>query len=361
MNLIDSAVEQRSYTLEEILSQPQCWNDCLRQLAESRELQQAAEMAIPGTEWMFVGCGSSFYLAQAAAATFNHLGLRARAVPASELLLFPELAMPNGRSCLPVMISRSGLTSEVLRATRMLENEKKIRTLAVTCTAGQPLEAISSVTLKLLAADEKSTVMTRSFTSMLLTLQYLAATVSSNNSFRQALMDLPKQAAPLLAEVPIRLKRFIDNNSFADYVFLAQGPLFGVASESMLKMTESSCSYAQVFHTMEFRHGPKSIVSPQTLISFLMSETSYEAEVEVLQEMKTLGATTMVIANRLDSRAHEAADFAIEMSLSSPEFARLVAYTMCGQLAGVFNGLKKGHNPDSPRNLSRVVVLAGAN
>jgi glucosamine--fructose-6-phosphate aminotransferase (isomerizing) len=361
MSLIDSAVEQRSHTLEEVLSQPQCWSDCLRQLATGRELQQAAEMYSHGTEWVFVGCGSSFYLAQAAAATFNHLGLGARAMPASELLLFPELAMPNGRSCLPVMISRSGLTSEIVRATRVLEDEKKIRTLAVTCTAGQPLEMLSSLTLKILAADEKSTVMTRSFTSMLLTLQYLAATVAANDSFRQSLLDLPKHAAPTLVDMPIRLKRFIDKNSFSDYVFLAQGPLFGIASEAMLKMTESSCSYAQVFHTLEFRHGPKSIASPETLITFLMSETSYEPELEVLQEMKKLGAATFVIGNRLDHRAREAADFVIEMSLPTPEFARLAAYAMYGQLAGVFNGLKKGLNPDSPRNLSRVVVLAGAN
>jgi glucosamine--fructose-6-phosphate aminotransferase (isomerizing) len=235
---VDSAVEQRTYTLEEILSQPKCWSDCLRQLAASRELQQASEMGAAGGEWVFVGCGSSYYLAQAAAATFCHLGLAARAVPASELLLFPQLAMPTARRrCLPVMISRSGQTSEVLRATRMLETDMDIRTLAVTCSPGQPLEKLSSVVLKTFAADEKSTVMTRSFTSMLLALQYLGATVAKNDDFRDGLIGLPKQAQPLLTELPLQLKRFIDENSFADYVFLAQGPLFGIASEAMLKMT----------------------------------------------------------------------------------------------------------------------------
>lgn len=358
MNPIDSAAKQHTYTLDEIFSQPECWSDCLRQLAASRELQQAVQIAAPGAEWMFTGCGSSFYLAQAAAATFNHLGLAARAVPASELLLFPKLAMPAGRKCLPVMISRSGLTSEVLRATRILENEG-IRTVAITCAPGQPLESLSTVTLKMYAADEKSTVMTRSFTSMLLGLQYLGATVAGDKAFQEALMELPKQVSPLLAKTPARLREFISQNTFADYVFLAQGPLFGIASEAMLKMTESSCSYAQVFHAMEFRHGPKSIVSPETLLTFLMSETSYDSELEVLEEMKQLGGRTMVIGNRLDARARAAADFTIEMSLDVPEFARTAAYTIWGQLAGVFAGLKKGLNPDSPKNLSRVVVLDG--
>jgi fructoselysine-6-P-deglycase FrlB-like protein len=42
-------------------------------------------------EWVFVGCGSSFYLAEAAANSWTLLtGQRARALPASEVLLFPQ-------------------------------------------------------------------------------------------------------------------------------------------------------------------------------------------------------------------------------------------------------------------------------
>src|SRR6202021_3190452 len=100
-----------------------------------------------------------------------------------------------------------------------------------------------------------------------------------------------------------RLRAFAESRDFADFLFLAQGPLFGIASECMLKVTESSCSYAQVFHSLEFRHGPKSIAGPETLITFLMSEASYAAEVELPEEMKALGAATMIIDNSLDKRS----------------------------------------------------------
>jgi glucosamine--fructose-6-phosphate aminotransferase (isomerizing) len=126
----------------------------------------------------------------------------------------------------------------------------------------------------------------------------------------------------------------------------------------MLKMTESSCSYGQVFHSLEFRHGPKSIAGPETLIVFLMSETSYAAEVELLEEMTALGAANIVIANHVDKKAESFADLAIELSLESPEFARSVAFVIGGHLYGVYYGWKKGLNPDSPKNLSRVVELA---
>jgi glucosamine--fructose-6-phosphate aminotransferase (isomerizing) len=350
--------EQGQHTLSEIFSQPQCWSACLTQLAASAELRAAIQLARPGAEWIFVGCGTSYYLAQAAASTFNYLKLPARAVPASELLLYPALTLHAGRDYVPVVISRSGLTSEAVRAAQMLEKHLNLRSIAITCAEGQPLEAACSATLKLLDADERSTVMTRSFTSMLLGLQYLAAIVSGDNTFRRALIELAPQVDPLLKDIPQRLRLFVEARSFSDFVFLAQGPLFSIASECMLKVTESSCSYAQVFHSLEFRHGPKSIAGPETLITFLMSETSYDAELELLEEMKALGAVTMVIANRVESRAQRASSFAIELGLQSPEYAQPAAFTIWGQLYGVYYGLKRGFNPDSPKNLTRVVELA---
>ena len=358
MNSADSGTEQRTQTLSEIFSQPQCWKECLRQLAASDELNAAAKLAKPGAEWLLVGCGSSYYLALSAAATFNHLGIPARAVPASEILLYPELSMRAGREFVPVMISRSGLTSEVLRAARSLE-QQNIRTIAITCADGQPLETLSSVSLKLLAADEKSTVMTRSFTSMLLGLQYLAASVHGNHQFRKSLQEMPDQVFPLLEDTPAQLRSFVQAHKFAHYVFLAQGPLFGIGNEAMLKVAESSCSFAQVFHTMEFRHGPKAIVAPDTLITFFLSETSYGAELSVLEEMKALGATVLAIANSATDPLRKSADFVVELGLTVPEYARLAAFTIWGQLYGVYTGLNKGLNPDSPKNLSRVVVLDG--
>ncbi len=272
--------------------------------------------------------------------------------------MYPGLTVHAGRHYIPVVISRSGRTSEAVRAARMLEKDHDLRTIAMTCANGQPLEPECSVTLSLLDADEQSTVMTRSFTSMLVGLQYLAATVSGDDDLRRALLELPQQVEPLLKDNPQRLRLFAEARSFSDFVFLAQGPLFGIASECMLKVTESSCSYAQVFHSLEFRHGPKSIAGPEILITFLMSESSYDAELELVEEMKALGAATMVIANHVDSRAQRAADFAIELDFHSQEYARPAAFAIWGQLYGVYYGLKKGLNPDSPKNLTRVVELA---
>jgi len=118
-----------------------------------------------------------------------------------------------------------------------------------------------------------------------------------------------------------------------------------------------SVSYAQSFHTLEFRHGPKSIVGPETLLIFLLSDAGKEAEGDVLEEMKSLGGTTCVVANHASNRVRAAADLVLELTLDAPEWVRLAPALVPGQLFGLYTGLKKGLDPDSPRYLSRAVIL----
>ena len=347
-----------AHSLAEILSQPQFWGRCLQALEREGSLANIRKPFRSATEWLFVGCGSSYYIALAAAASWSTITrMRARAIPASELLLFPDLVLAGAGEIAAVVISRSGRTSEAVRAAQLLEREKSIRVLAVTGTPNQPLEQVATATLPLLSCDEQSTVMTRSFTSMLLGLQYLAACQVDDRTFVKSLGKLPAMAGRVMSNLQPRICEFVDARQFADYVCLGQGAFYGLACETALKVTEMSVSYAQSFHTLEFRHGPKSIVGPETLVIFLLSEQGYDAECDVLLEIKGLGATTLAIVNRADERARSASDLLVELDFELPELARLAPYIFAGQLAGLYTGLKKGLDPDNPRHLSRVVVL----
>src|SRR5580698_4945684 len=344
-----------AHTIAEILSEPATWKSCRQAMEQSAELQSLAEKLPRNIEWVFIGCGSSFYLAQAASASWSILtGEKSRALPASEITLFPQL-FPAG--CQAVLITRSGYTSEVLQAAEYLETKLGSKTLAITCGSNTPIEKIASHCIKLPAADEKSTVMTRSFTSMLITLQSLAAIRGNRRDVLKSLGELPDQVAFRLNAIHSTIKSLAVSRAFADYVFLGQGPFFGIAQECMLKVKEMSCSYAQSFHTLEFRHGPKAIVSPETLITFIISESGFAAEVQVLEEIKKLGGTTLAISNGSNSTIRRAADYSVELSLDLPESARVGASVIPGQLLGFYTGIKKGLNPDEPRNLSRVVML----
>jgi glucosamine--fructose-6-phosphate aminotransferase (isomerizing) len=347
-------------TRAEILSQPSCWKECFEARDKSKELESLYRWFRKDAEYLFIGCGSSYYVSLAAAASWEMItGARGRAIPASELLLFPDLVLNKAVEYQPILVSRSGHSSEIVRAARYLEHERKIPTLAISCSKDHPLGETSRGTIHVLPADEKSIVMTRSFSSMLLELQSIAASVANRKEITEGLRRLPDALHPVLGALSTRVEEFVQARAFADYVFLGQGPLFGIACEGQLKIEEMSCSYAQVFHTLEFRHGPKAIVGPETLITFLLSETGYIAEREVLEEMKALGATTLVIANEADAAARESADFLVELKLDVPECVRLVGYLITCQLLGLCTGVKKGYDIDNPRNLSRAVILNG--
>jgi glucosamine--fructose-6-phosphate aminotransferase (isomerizing) len=347
-----------SGTKREIMSQTQAWSGSLQHFKSSSIVQTVLDKTSSRTEWLFVGCGTSFYLAEAAAASWKTLtGQSARAVAASEILLFPALTLPSPANLQAVVISRSGSTSEAVRAAAVLRGEHRIPTLGLTCTPDSPLEATCDLTIRISAADETSMVMTRSFTSMLLVLQYLAAVKSGAKDFCAALESLADRFAPSLGVFSEALETFTARRDFEDYVFLAQGPFQGIAREAALKVTEMSCSYSQAFHTLEFRHGPKSIVSAATCLMFFISEQGADAECEVLVEMKKLGGVILAVCNRANETIRSSSDVVFELGLNVPGLATLAPAIVPAQLLGCYTGIQKGLNPDAPKNLTRVVLL----
>lgn len=341
-------------TLQEIYRQPVTWAECLRLLRQLNIEALVGNRHPAEYQWVFVGCGTSYYLAQAAAASFTLLnGQLSHALPASEILLNPDLSLPSLRTAFPVLISRSGHTSEILAVAEVLR-QKEIEFLALTCD-GNELAASTTRVLQL-PAKEESTVMTASFTSMLLAMQFVAAKLANNTELLAKLDELPNLVEILLAKYGQQLEAFAQR-PFEDVAVLGQGALYPIASEVALKVMESSSSYAQFFHTLEFRHGPKSIIDARALVIGLISDTGAKQEAKVVREMKELGASTIAIVNHATEEIRDAADLLIELSSSLPELALLIAYAVWGQLFGSYVGLAKGLNPDEPLNLTRVVTF----
>lgn len=346
------------HTLAEITAQPRVWQSNLQFLEKTNVEALVGDKNPQIHEWIFIGCGTSYYLAQAAAYSFTHLtGKPARAVPASEVLLFPGIVFPDLRAKIfPVLISRSGHTTEVIRVAEWL-NEQNIQFMVITCD-GNELAKTTKRTLQLLVT-EHSTVMTSSFTSMLLALQYIAASFMKNHRFLADLASLPTHLDALLTKHASQVEQFAQH-SFENASFLGQGPFFSIACETALKVMESSSTYAQYFHTLEFRHGPKSIVSARTLVGALISESGRDSESLLLAEMKNLDSLTFVIVNHATPSLHAAADLLIEVDLPVEELALQRVFVVWGQLFGYYRGTAKGLDPDSPHNLERVVTIPSA-
>lgn len=352
------ALPAGQHTLHEVFSQPATWAETARKLEKDGTLERLAGIFSPHEPWLFVGCGSSYYLAQMVASVWEKaFHIPSAVVPASELLFAPEELLRRTGARQAVLVSRSGETTEVLRAGMLLEKHREIPTLGVTCNAAGSLEKVCRHMLRLPWADEKSVVMTRSFTSMLLAFERLGALLSGDVREASPLENLPAKGGAWLDANAGKIQAFAAKRKFDDFVFLGQGAHYWIAQEAGLKITEMSSSYAQVYHTLEFRHGPRSIASRETLITFFISDAAAEEEELLVRELKELGAATFVVTNRATPLLKECSDLCMELGMDEPEFARLAMAAIPAHLLGAGVGLRKGLNPDAPVNLTRAVVL----
>jgi fructoselysine-6-P-deglycase FrlB-like protein len=289
-------------TEREIASQPALW----RQAASLAE-EVAGALPRPGERVAFVGCGTSLYISQAAAALRESLGH-------GESDAFAASEMPAEREYdLAVAISRSGTTTEVLELVGRLQPEVPV--LALTADADSPLGVLAARTVELPFADEDSVVQTRFATCALALLR-----AGFGVDLEPVVADGERA---LSAPVPV------DVSEVRQLVFLGAGWSVGLASEAGLKVREAAQAWSEAYPAMEYRHGPISVAQPGTVVWALSALPSGLEE-----EVAATGAS--LVCGSLDPMA---------------ELVRI-------QRLAVALAAARGLDPDRPRNLSRSVVLS---
>ncbi|HFE63617.1 MAG TPA: SIS domain-containing protein [Caldithrix sp.] len=307
--------------------------------------------------WIFSGCGSSYYLAQTGSALFEKIsGIRARAVPASDVLISPEYIFNPSEKYVFVGISRSGTTTEIIRALQKSHSEFQVPTVAVSCTPNSILCDLSDGKITFPFQEEKSVVMTGSFSTMLLSIIYLASLHSEKAGTRRRVMDVPERGREIVQHFDPILSSFFDRYSPTHFVFLGQGPYYGIANEAALKMQEMSISLSQSYQSLEYRHGPMSTAGGDTLITILSSRQGTDLEIELAKDMKSLGAAVLALYGKENSRRWDVADVAIAVG-SDADLLNPLFYLPILQLLAFYRALSKNINPDKPRNLTAVVEL----
>lgn len=345
-------------TAKEIREQTEAWTAVLRDLPKNHSNVFDFCRDLDQTEFVFIGCGTSYFLSLCAAAVYTGItGEKARAVTASDVFLYPKSIFPQSYKFLGIPISRSGSTTETIWAAKYLTGELGIETLALSCNPKSELVKISPRHLLAEAAAEKSVVMTKSFTSMLLMIQLLAAAKSKDQKYLAQLKELPAKGWTVIRDFEGTAKEIAENKDLDYFIFLGQGPYYGLACESMLKMKEMSLSIAEAYHAMEFRHGPISIINHHTIVVFLMSDNGREHEIRMLKDVKKLGAKALVICERSTAEIKSFADYLVELNSGLSDYARLILYMPVTQLLGYHRAISKGLDPDNPKNLTQVVIL----
>lgn len=285
----------------EIASQPEHWRHVAK-LATT----VADRLPQPGRRVAVVGCGTSWFIAQAYAVLRESAGLgHTDAFAASEF--------PAGRHYDDVLaITRSGTTTEVHRL--LGELPAGTRTTAIT---GVPREisAAADQTIDLSYSDERSVVQTRFATSALALLR-----AHLGEDLAGAVADAERVLA-----TPVRA----DLRAAEQFTFLGSGWTVGLAAEAALKLREASVSWTESYPALEYRHGPISIAQPGR-VTWMFGAAPEGLAADVAR------AGAVFVDDDLDPMADLVA-----------------AQRLAGALA-----TDRGLDPDSPRNLTRSVVLS---
>lgn len=286
---------------QEMADQPRCWR-----LAADQAALCGARLPPAGARVAAVGCGTSYYVAQAYASLREQAG-------AGETDAFPASEMPLGRAYDAVVaITRSGTTTEVLDLIPRLGSVPLL--VAITAAPEAPVVDLAPSTVVLGFADEASVVQTRFATSVLALLRaHLGDDVHT----------LAREAGEVLtAPLPF------DPERFRQFIFLGRGAGAALASEAALKMRETGAAWTEAYPAMEFRHGPISTLGPHSAVWSLGT-----APDGLAREVRSTGAVW-----------HESA--------ADP----MVTLVHIQRLA-VTNARGRGFDPDRPRFLTRSVIL----
>jgi fructoselysine-6-P-deglycase FrlB-like protein len=285
-----------SSTDAEIVSQPGCWR-------KAAGLATAQGLPARGERVAVIGCGTSWFMAQAYAA------LRERAGH-GETDAFAASEAPLGRGYDRVLaISRSGTTSEVLQALRSVRGPACV----ITAVPGSPATELATPVV-LDFADEESIVQTRSATSALVLLRA---------SLGEYIEPLVRACATALAEpLPAAV---VDAEQ---HTFLGAGWAYGIAQEAALKLREAAGAWTEAYPALEYRHGPIAVARPGRVV-WVFGEPPHGLVEDAL------ATGVRVLCDHLDP---------------------LVDLVRAQRLA-VAVAKARSLDPDRPRNLTRSVIL----
>lgn len=308
-------------------------------------------------EVVFIGSGSSYYQALTMAATYRKwTGRRASALPSSELFLFRKASIAAEGNYLVVGVSRSGESSEVILALQSIATLSNWDACGITCYEDSTMARLAPSLVSILG-KELSTVMTKSLSSMTYMMQAAIALASKKPELIGQMEEVRDLDARIVDIADPFIQGFLQDRNFNKVIYLGMGAYYGLSQEACLKIKEMSYIWTESYGTLEFRHGPKSVVDKGTLVVLLVSEHARSYELKVVQEMQAYGATVLLIT----AQANEDTSFAdgvFEVGGSNlSDEARSVLYLPPLQYLGYYTAIKLNIDPDHPRNLTQVVTI----
>ncbi len=359
------------WTAREIAQQPESW------VRTQILVQQQAGViggfleplrARPDLRIVLTGAGSSAFIGECLAPLIlQRLGRRVEAIATTDLLSGPRLYLQKDVPTLLVSFSRSGDSPESVAVLELAQRlVQECYHLVFTCNAEgslfQRLRAQRNSLAFLLPPEthDKGFAMTSSVTSMMLAAWLVFC---GDGGAAGVVSGICRMAARFLDTHNPTLKDLAVND-YSRVVYLGSNGFRALAREAALKLLELTDGkvVASFDSPLGFRHGPKAVVSKDTLIVVFVSNDPYTRryDLDLLHELRSDAIAPRVIA--LTARTGDAAGAGEHLTVLDAEQASdgelLFPYSICGQLYAFHRALALGNEPDHPSKsgtINRVV------
>ena len=363
---------QDFHTYKEIRQQPRVWRkayDIIR--SRKAEIQDFLNANLDKDfTIVLTGAGTSAYIGDALEPALSKVKRGVRAIATTDIITDPGLYFDENSKVLLVSFARSGNSPESVGAVKAVEKTAgKVAHVFITCNEnGELAKMKGSNILTILLPPETNDVslaMTSSYSTMLIVCSMIAR-IDNIEEDEESIDLLAAKVEEAMDRYETKIKEIADRD-FTRAIFLGSGPLKGVAEESRLKLQELTdgavmCAFDSF---LGFRHGPKALVNPDSMLVYLLSNKPeiQRYEMDLIRQIKSnndVKASVIVCQQKPTALTEDYYDLCVEIGLPNTvaDYYACVSYIFVGQLLGFFKSIATGLSPDSPSvsgNISRVV------
>jgi tagatose-6-phosphate ketose/aldose isomerase len=359
------------WTAREIAQQPTSWlrtQDMLRQHAAQIAGFLAPLLAQQDLRIILTGAGSSAFIGECLAPLLlQRLNRRVEAIATTDLLSGPAQYLQPEVPTLLVSFGRSGSSPESVAVVDLADRLlRRCHQLVFTCNEQGTLyqrcrqQRNSLAILLPPETHDQSFAMTSSFTAMMLA----ASLVFSPAEGAMPGVSLIARSTRELLDRHNEKLRDLAAESYSRVVYLGSNGFKSLAREAALKLLELTDGriIAAFDSPLGFRHGPKTIVTRDTLLFVFVSNDPYTRryDLDLLRELRSDGVAGRVIAITAQTQDDVAGGDYLHVphAAEAGDVDLYFPYIVCGQLYAFHRALSLGNKPDQPSNsgtVSRVV------
>ena len=271
----------------------------------------------------------------------------------------------NYANSIVVGCSQSGKAADVLEIIKK-GNEQGAITIAITNDVDSPMAKEAKFHLFCNAGEEKSVAATKTFSSQLYLMLWLASELSEHKTNLKMLKALRREIETVIPQIDVLTTKYADKfKDMKSGFVLSRGITYPIALEATLKLQETCYIQMKGYAGSDFYHGPMAMVNETTPVIIYCAQNSGDAEmrnivrtdqIKCIEKMLSLNAPVLLVTNDclLTGKFAKCNDALINFGVSE-EFM-MFAFALFAQMLACKISCGIGNNPDSPRSLNKVTI-----